>query len=65
MPGFPLGRHQIGIHRVSSLLCDLEPNRSAGLPLLDRGSLGGVPVRSHIFHAEPDQITGSKLTVYS
>jgi hypothetical protein len=55
----------MGINRISGLLCDLESYRSASLPLLDRGSLGGVPVGSDILNAEPDQVTGSELTVYS
>src|SRR5690606_14891306 len=50
---------------MPALLCDFEPDWLTCLPLFDRGSLGGVPVGSHILDAEPDQVAGAELAVYS
>jgi hypothetical protein len=62
---FPLGRRQIGIHGVSGLLGDLEPDGPTRLSLLDSSSLDRVSVWSYVLEAEPYQITSAELAVYS
>jgi hypothetical protein len=47
------------------LFGDLEPDRSARLPLLNSSALARVSVGSYVLHAEPYEVAGSQLAVYS
>ena len=50
-------------HSLAGLLCDLELNRAAGLPLHDRGSGSHPPTERYIVDPERDEVTGSQLAV--
>src|SRR3546814_464541 len=56
---------QVGVDRVSSLLSDLEPDGSSGLPLLDSCALTRVAMGSDILDTEPYEVAGPKFAIHS
>src|SRR4051794_7206229 len=46
-------------HSLPGLLCDLELNRPAGLPLHDRGSGPHSAIEGYIIDMKRDEVTGA------
>lgn len=55
---------QVGIDSMSGLLCDIEPDRSPGLALLDRRPLNSIAMRIDALDPEHHQVTGAQLAVH-
>jgi hypothetical protein len=50
-------------HSLSGLLCDLELNRSACLPLYHCSAGSHSPIEGRIVDPQRDQVTGAQLAV--
>jgi hypothetical protein len=63
LPWIPAAGPQIVVQRLPCHLCQLEPNRSTGLPLPHVGAVHGVTVGRHVIDTESDEIAAAQLAV--
>jgi len=62
-PGFFASASQVLGNRLTALLCQLEPDWPAGLPLPCRRTIDGNPGRGNVLHHQVDDIAPSQLAI--
>lgn len=63
LPRLPVADPQIVVQCLPCHLGQLEPNRPAGLPLANVGTVDGAAVRRHVIDAKGDKVAAAQLAV--